>query len=63
MKIKKLNIQKKIFRLAEYTNPEIEVQKKKFKFYTIVNSLLIATSDRPEVKIDWSLYKKSRSIN
>ena len=40
-------------RLAEYTNPEIEVQGKEVlnKNYTIVNSLLIATSDRPEVKL------------
>ena len=48
-------------RLAEYTNPEIEVQGKKVlnKNYTIVNSLLIGTSDRPEVKIDWRIYTKN----
>ena len=48
-------------RLAEYTNPEIEVQSKEFlnKNYTIVNSLLIGTSDRPEVKIDWRIYTKN----
>ena len=48
-------------RLAEYTNPEIEVINKKVlnKNYTIVNSLLIATSDRPEVKIDWRIYTKN----
>ncbi len=48
-------------RLAEYTNPEIEVLGKKTlnKNYTIVNSLLIATSDRPEVKIDWRIYTKN----
>ena len=48
-------------RLAEYTNPEIEVQNKKVlnKNYTIVNSLLIATSDRPEVKIDLRIYTKN----
>jgi phospholipid transport system substrate-binding protein len=47
-------------RLAEYTNPEIEVQGKEIlnKNYTIVNSLLIGTSDRPEVKIDWRIYTK-----
>ena len=47
-------------RLAEYTNPEIEVQGKKVlnKNYTIVSSLLIGTSDRPEVKIDWRIYTK-----
>ena len=48
-------------RLAEYTNPEIEVQGKEVlnKNYTIVNSLLIATSNRPEVKIDWRIYTKN----
>ena len=47
-------------RLAEYTNPEIEVNNKKFlnKKYTIVNSLLVATPERPEVKIDWRVYTK-----
>ena len=29
------------------------------KNYTIVNSLLIATSERPEVKIDWRVYTKN----
>ena len=48
-------------RLAEYTNPEIEVNNKKIlnKNYTIVNSLLVATSERPEVKIDWRIYTKN----
>ena len=48
-------------RLAEYTNPEINVLGKKIlnKNYTIVNSLLIATSERPEVKIDWRIYTKN----
>ena len=48
-------------RLAEYTNPEIEVNSKEVlnKNYTIVNSLLIATSNRPEVKIDWRIYTKN----
>ena len=47
-------------RLAEYTNPEIEVNNKKIlnKNYTIVNSILLGTSDRPEVKIDWRIYTK-----
>ena len=51
-------------RLAEYTNPEIEVNNKKIlnKNYTIVNSLLIGTSERPEVKIDWRIYTKD-SLN
>ena len=48
-------------RLAEYTNPEIEVNGKKVlnKNYTIVNSLLVASSERPEVKIDWRVYTKN----
>ncbi len=48
-------------RLSEYTNPEIEVFGKEVlnKNYTIVNSLLIATTDRPEVKIDWRIYTKN----
>ena len=48
-------------RLAEYTNPEIEVKGKEFlnKNYAIVNSLLIGTSERPEVKIDWRIYTKN----
>ena len=48
-------------RLAEYTNPEINVLGKKVlnKNYTIVNSLLIATSERPGVKIDWRIYTKN----
>ena len=47
-------------RLAEYTNPEIEVKDKKVlnKNYTIVNSFLVGTSERPEVKIDWRVYTK-----
>ena len=47
-------------RLSEYTNPEIEVKNKKVlnKNYTIVNSLLVETSERPEVKIDWRVYTK-----
>ena len=50
-------------RLAEYTNPEIQVQGKEIlnENYTIVNSLLIATSDRPEVKIDWRIYTKNQN--
>ncbi len=48
-------------RLAEYTNPEIEVQGKEIlnENYTIVNSLLIGTSERPEVNIDWRIYTKN----
>ena len=48
-------------RLAEYTNPEIEVVGKEIlnENYTIVKSLLIATDVRPEVKIDWRIYTKN----
>ena len=47
-------------RLAEYTNPEIEVMGKEIlnKNYTIVNSILVSTAQRPEVKIDWRVYTK-----
>ena len=47
-------------RLSEYTNPEIEVLDKEVlnNNYTMVNSLLKATSDRPEIKIDWRIYTK-----
>ena len=49
-------------RLAEYTNPQIEVNDKKIlnKNYTIVNSVLVGTSERPEVKIDWRIYTKNQ---
>tara|TARA_B100001057_G_scaffold323042_1_gene323299 strand:- start:59 stop:658 length:600 start_codon:yes stop_codon:yes gene_type:complete len=48
-------------RLAEFTNPEIDVFAKEVlnKNYTIVNSLLVATSERPEIKIDWRIYTKN----
>ena len=47
-------------RLAEYTNPEIDVYNKEVldKNYTIVNSVLKATNERPEIKIDWRIYTK-----
>ena len=48
-------------RLAEYTNPEIDVLSKEVlnENYTIVNSILKATSERPEIKIDWRIYTKN----
>ena len=48
-------------RLSEYTNPKIEVKSEKVlnKNYTIVNSVLVSTSKRPEVKIDWRIYTKN----
>jgi len=48
-------------RLAEYTNPEISVNSKEVlsENYTIVNSILKGTADRPEVNIDWRIYTKN----
>ncbi len=48
-------------RLVDYTDPKINVvsQKKINKKYTIVNSILEATSKRPQVKIDWRIYTKN----
>ncbi len=48
-------------RLVDYTDPKINVvsQKKINKKYTIVNSILEATSKRPRVKIDWRIYTKN----
>jgi len=48
-------------RLAEYSNPKINVTSKERKNenYTIVSSILVATNDRPEVKIDWRIYTKN----
>ena len=67
-----LNEYKKVFseyflksfssRLAEYSNPEIEVDSKKKinENYTIVSSTLAGTDSRPEVKIEWRVYTKNR---
>jgi phospholipid transport system substrate-binding protein len=48
-------------RLAEYTNPEIDVygKEKLNENYTIVNSTLKSTSERPEIQIDWRIYTKN----
>ena len=47
-------------RLAEYSNPEIEVVSKKKinENYTMVSSILVSTEQRPEIKIDWRIYTK-----
>tara|TARA_B110000027_G_scaffold77827_1_gene82860 strand:+ start:641 stop:1237 length:597 start_codon:yes stop_codon:yes gene_type:complete len=47
-------------RLAEYSNPEIEVTTKKKinENYTMVSSILVSTDQRPAVKIDWRIYTK-----
>ena len=49
-------------RLAEYTNPEIDVFSKDVlnENYTIVDSILKGTSERPEIKIDWRIYTKNK---
>ena len=49
-------------RLAEYSNPEIDVisKKKINENYTLVNSILVATNNRPAVKIDWRVYTKNQ---
>ena len=51
-------------RLAEYSNPEIEVvsKKKLNENYTMVSSVLVGTEQRPEVKIDWRIYTKNPEI-
>ena len=48
-------------RLAEYTNPEIEVKNKEVlnENYTIVKSVLVGTAERPEVNINWRVYTKN----
>ena len=48
-------------RLAQYSDPKIIVksQKKLNKKYTMVSSVLIATEDKPEVKIDWRVVTKN----
>ena len=47
-------------RLAQYSDPKIIVnsQKKLNDKYTMVSSVLIATDDKPEVKIDWRVITK-----
>ena len=48
-------------RLADYTDPKINVlsQEKINEKYTIVTSILVATEKTPEVKIDWRVYTKN----
>ena len=47
-------------RLAEYSNPEIQVNSKSVlnENYTMVSSILVSTEQRPEVKINWRVYTK-----
>ena len=48
-------------RLAEYSNPEIQVvsKNKLNENYTMVLSKLIGTEQRPEVTIEWRVYTKN----
>jgi len=48
-------------RLAEYSNPEIQVvsKKKLNENYTMVLSKLIGTEQRPEVTIEWRVHTKN----
>ena len=48
-------------RLVTYTDPKINVISEKVinEKYTIVNSILVATEKRPEVKIDGRVYTKN----
>ena len=47
-------------RLSDYSDPKINVlsSEKKNKNYTIVKSILVSTSERPQVNIDWRVYTK-----
>ena len=48
-------------RLAEYSNPEIQVNSKEKlnKNYTMVSSILVETEQRPEININWRIYTKN----
>ena len=48
-------------RLAEYSNPVIEVNSKEKlnENYTIVSSTLAPTDKRPAIKIEWRIYTKN----
>ena len=48
-------------RLAEYSNPEIQVNSKEKinENYTMVSSILVATEQRPEIDIVWRVYTKN----
>ena len=48
-------------RLVDYSNPKINIisEKKINEKYTIVSTILEATSKNPEIKIDWRIYTKN----
>ena len=49
-------------RLAEYSNPVIEVDSKEKlnENYSMVSSTLVATDKRPAIKIEWRIYTKDK---
>ena len=51
-------------RLSEYTNPEIDVTGKEVlnDNYTMVNSILVASRNRPEVKLTGEFIQKTQTI-
>ena len=48
-------------RLSEYTDPKINVLSQEILSpkYTIVSSILVASDNRPEIKIEWRVYTKN----
>ena len=48
-------------RLSEYTDPKINVLSQEILSpkYTIVSSILVASENRPEIKIEWRVYTKN----
>ena len=48
-------------RLVDYSNPKINIvsEKKINEKYTIVTTVLEATSKNPQIKIDWRIYTKN----
>ena len=50
-------------RLSQYSDPKINVLSQNVinEKYTIVSSVLVATSERPEIKIEWRVYTKDSS--
>ena len=48
-------------RLVDYSNPKINIvsEKKINEKYTIVTTILEATSKNPQIKIDWRIYTKN----
>ena len=51
-------------RLTDHSNPKIDVLEAQVlnPKYTIIKSVLLATSERPEIKIDWRVYTKDPNM-